>query len=152
MKNIVLTFILLGTFAINAQELKWHTDLNKAVNISQKENKAIMFFFTGSDWCGWCIKLQKEVFNTPEFKKWSDANVVLVELDYPKRKVLDDKLKTQNDHLQRIFAVQGFPSIWFVKPEVKGDKLNLKQLGNTGYIAGGPTNWLNEANNQMNKK
>ena len=50
MKNIILTFIFLGTFAINAQELKWHTDLNKAVNIAQKENKAIMFFFTGSDW------------------------------------------------------------------------------------------------------
>lgn len=152
MKKIFLTIILLGSFAINAQELKWQTDLNKAVNLAQKQNKSLMFFFTGSDWCGWCTRLQKEVFNTPEFKKWSDANVILVELDYPRKKELDPKLKAQNDHLQRIFGVQGFPTVWFVKPEIKGDKLDLKQLGNTGYIAGGPTNWLAEANKQIGIK
>ena len=90
-----------------------------------------------------------EVFYTDEFKKWSNNNVVLVELDYPKRKVLDDKLKQQNDYLQRIFGVQGFPTVWFVKPTLTGDKLDLKQLGSTGYIAGGPTTWLGEANKQM---
>jgi protein disulfide-isomerase len=149
MKKIFLTLLFITSLSITAQELKWHTDLSTAVHIANKEKKALMLFFTGSDWCGWCTRLQKEVFYTDEFKKWSNNNVVLVELDYPKRKVLDDKLKQQNDYLQRIFGVQGFPTVWFVKPTLTGDKLDLKQLGSTGYIAGGPTTWLGEANKQM---
>ena len=58
-----------------------------------------MLFFTGSDWCGWCIRLQKEVFFKPEFKKWANKNVVLVELDFPKRTKLDEKTLRQNRKL-----------------------------------------------------
>mgnify|MGYP000058789034 CR=1 FL=1 len=54
--------------------------------ISTETKKPLMLFFTGSDWCGWCIRLQKEVFLTDDFKKWAVDNVILVDVDFPKDK------------------------------------------------------------------
>ena len=69
MKKLIVIVFILFIRNLHSQEstLNWHTDLNKAVNISISENKPMMLFFTGSDWCGWCIRLKKEVFNYPEF-------------------------------------------------------------------------------------
>ena len=61
-KIVLLTFLVLTSISLHAQEeLTWHTDLTKATEISLKENKPMFLFFTGSDWCGWCIRLQNEV-------------------------------------------------------------------------------------------
>lgn len=142
MKKIVFILLLVFSFAVNAQELTWHTDLTKAINISKVEKKPIMLFFTGSDWCGWCIKLQKEVFKTPEFSKWANENVVLVELDYPRRKELSPELKSQNEQMKQMFQIRGYPTVWLVQPEDKEGKINFRQLGKSGYVAGGPTAWI----------
>ena len=54
MKNIILVLIFINAISINAQEnLVWHTDMKKAIEISKSENKPLFLFFTGSDWCGW---------------------------------------------------------------------------------------------------
>jgi protein disulfide-isomerase len=149
MKNAYL-FLLFGffTITIQAQEgLVWHTDMNKAIAISKSENKPLLLFFTGSDWCGWCIRLQNEVFKTPEFSAWAIEKAVLVELDFPRRTQLPEALKTQNNQLQQLFQVRGYPTIWFTKEGIGVDgKTNLEQLGSTGYVAGGPTKWLEGAN------
>jgi len=152
MNRCLIFFVLLFSFlTVSAQELKWHTDINEAIKISVKEKKPMFLFFTGSDWCGWCIKLQNEVFNKPEFILWS-KKVVLVELDYPKRTPQADLVKQQNQNLQQMFSVNGFPTVWFVKAEIKLDKsINLLQLGRTGYLAGGPTTWLANANQFIGK-
>jgi protein disulfide-isomerase len=50
-----------------------------------KENLTYYSFFTGSDWCGWCIKLQNEVLKTTDSKKWAAENVVLVELIFQEK-------------------------------------------------------------------
>ena len=64
-KILLIAFLTLTSMSIQAQEeLTWHTDMSKATDISIKENKPMFLFFTGSDWCGWCIRLQKEVFKT----------------------------------------------------------------------------------------
>ena len=88
MKKIFSILILFLSLNLYSQEsdLVWHTDVTKAINISMEKEKPLFFFFTGSDWCGWCIKLQKEVFFKAEFVKWAKENVVLVELDFPRRK------------------------------------------------------------------
>ena len=97
MKKIAITlFLVLGSLTIQAQDLTWHTDINKAMEISKKSKKPLFLFFTGSDWCGWCIRLQKEVFKTPEFSNWAKKNVVLVELDFPRNKPLSHALQKQN--------------------------------------------------------
>lgn len=153
-KIILLTLLMLSSVSLQAQEeLKWHTDLTKATDISIKENKPLFLFFTGSDWCGWCIRLQNEVFKTPEFIAWAKKNVVLVELDFPKRKEQADAIKMQNAQLQQQLQVRGYPTVWFVSAAKTADaKVNLNALGSTGYVAGGPQVWIDGANQIISKK
>ncbi len=154
MKKVILTlFLILGSLTINAQELTWQTDINKAMEISKKTKKPLLLFFTGSDWCGWCIRLQKEVLKTPEFAKWAKDKVVLVELDFPRRTQQNPELVKQNMELQQVLGVRGYPTVWFVNASKKDGKVNLEQIGSTGYVAGGPSVWLDGANKILaNKK
>ena len=98
MKQFLVFIIIALAQTNNAQtvDLNWHTDLSKAVSISINEKKPIMLFFTGSDWCGWCMRLKKEVFNHEKFKIWSDDQIILVELDFPRRKKLEPNILNQN--------------------------------------------------------
>ena len=123
----------------NTTETVWLTNLEEAQKISKDSKKPILANFTGSDWCGWCHKLTAEVFNTVEFKTWSDKNVVLLELDYPKRKEQTEAIKQQNAGLQQAFQIQGFPTIWVFNLEVDKatKKYNITQIGKTGYVKGG---------------
>ena len=154
MKKIIIALVLvLSSFAIQAQELKWETDINKAISVSNKTKKPMLLFFTGSDWCGWCIRLQKEVLKTPEFEAWAKKNVVLVELDYPRRTPQTDAIKTQNAGLQETFAIQGFPTIYFATAKVSNKKVPaFTAMGSTGYVAGGTKSWLEVANGILKKK
>jgi len=150
MKKLIVIVFILFIQNLHSQQstLNWHTDLNKAVNISISENKPMMLFFTGSDWCGWCIRLKKEVFNYPEFEAWTKDNVVLVELDFPRRKTIDPKILNQNRELARIFGVSGYPTVWFVNPQkLDSNKLNFIKLGKLGYLAGGTNKWISTAEN-----
>tara|TARA_Y100000385_G_scaffold79583_1_gene81086 strand:- start:1274 stop:1741 length:468 start_codon:yes stop_codon:yes gene_type:complete len=151
-KIIIFAFILFfQNYHSQQSTLNWHTDLNKAVNISITDKKPIMLFFTGSDWCGWCMRLKKEVFNFPEFEIWSRDNVVLVELDFPRRKTIDPKILNQNRELARMFGVSGYPTIWFVNPQrLDSNKLNFIKLGKLGYLAGGTNKWISSAENFLN--
>ena len=154
MKKVFIALVLvMGSFAMQAQELKWETDINKAISASNKTKKPMLLFFTGSDWCGWCIRLQKEVLKTPEFAEWATKNVVLVELDYPRRTPQTPELQAQNAQLQQFFGIRGYPTVWFANGTVdKEGKTAFTQLGSTGYVAGGPTAWLGVANGILQKK
>lgn len=153
MKKFVIIFLfIIGATALQAQELAWETNFDKAVQVSMKTNKPILLFFTGSDWCGWCIRLQNEVLKTPEFATWAKNNVVLVEVDFPRRSPQLPETQQQNNQLQQLFAVQGFPTIWFTRPSTKDGKINLDKLGSTGYVAGGPSKWLEGANQIVSLK
>ena len=151
-KTLISLLLILGSFAVEAQELTWETDINKAIKVSNKTKKPMLLFFTGSDWCGWCIRLQKEVLKTPEFAKWAKENVVLVELDYPRRTPQSDAIKAQNNGLQQTFGIQGFPTVWFATATQKDGKPSFTGIGNTGYVAGGPSAWLAVADGILKKK
>lgn len=153
MKKLFLFLFLISFGISNAQELTWHTDMSKASDLAIKEKKPMLLFFTGSDWCGWCIRLQKEVLKTTEFEKWANDNVILVELDFPRRTAQEPNIKAQNAQLQNMFQVRGYPTVWFVSPEKgKEGKMNLNGLGSTGYVAGGPEKWLAVADQIVSKK
>ncbi|MFV5699593.1 thioredoxin family protein [Flavobacterium sp. ZT3R17] len=153
MRKIYLIIVFfIGIVSLQAQELNWHTNVKEAIAIGNKEKKPLLLFFTGSDWCGWCIRLQKEVLKTPEFEKWANENVVLVELDYPRRTPQTAEIKAQNNELQQAFSIQGFPTIYFANGTDKEGKVNFEGLGSTGYVAGGPTAWLEVANGILKKK
>ncbi|GAA3578479.1 thioredoxin family protein [Snuella lapsa] len=154
MKKVLLALLLIAFVSITSfsQELTWHTDMKKASDIAIKENKPVLMFFTGSDWCGWCKKLQKEVFQTQDFEIWAKNNVVLMELDFPRRADQEQSVKVQNYQLQKIFNVRGYPTVFFVNPEKKPDgKMNLNSLGKTGFVRGGAQQWLAVANNIIKK-
>ncbi len=113
----------------------WVTDQPKALEKAKSEKKLVLMDFTGSDWCGWCMKLDKEVFSTPEFQKYAQDHLVLVELDFPHKKVLPPALKTQNDGLQQKYGIEGYPTIIVLDGQGK-------KLGELGYQPGGPTAFI----------
>lgn len=153
MKKIIIAALLfVASYTVEAQELVWETNVNKAMEISNETKKPLMLFFTGSDWCGWCIRLQKEVLKTPEFAAWAKENVVLVELDYPRRTPQTPEIQAQNSGLQQAFGIQGFPTVYFANGTNKDGKMNFEGLGQTGYVAGGPTAWLAVADGFLKKK
>ena len=119
-------------------ELVWYTDLNQVHQISQQTKKPIFGFFTGSDWCGWCMKLQREVFAKDAFKVWANKNVVLLELDFPKRTPQSDELRQQNQNLAQGFQVQGYPKVWLFKTVKDSTKnhFNITPFGSLGYPVG----------------
>jgi thioredoxin-related protein len=121
--------------AEDKSEAKWHENYEAAQKLAKKEGKLLLVDFTGS---GWCIKLKKEVFNTPEFKKWAAKHVVLVELDFPRRKAQSADIKKQNNALRTKYKIRGYPTILFLKHD--GTK-----VGKSGYKPGGPPAWIAHA-------
>ncbi|MEC4004630.1 thioredoxin family protein [Flavobacterium sp. SUN052] len=152
MKKLFITLLLVVSgMTVQAQEgLTWHTNIDEAISVSKIENKPLFLFFTGSDWCGWCIRLQNEVFKTPEFIAWAKEKVVLVELDFPRKTPQTNELKMQNNQLQQFFQIAGYPSVKIVKAGDPVDgKASFGLLGSTGYVAGGPTVWIDGANKMI---
>jgi len=109
MKKLILALLLLATVSARA-ELTWLTDLDAAKAKGVKENKPLLVDFTGSDWCGFCIKLHAEVFDKPEFEAFA-KNYVLVELDFPNKKPQPAEEKAKNKAAQAKFGVSGFPTV-----------------------------------------
>src|SRR5262245_33987326 len=131
MKKLILgTFVALALFGANAAEsVTWLTDLPKAQAQAKAEKKLVMLDFTGSDWCGWCIKLNKEVFSQPEFAEYANKNLVLVEVDCPRQKELSAEQKKANQELQKKYKIEGYPTIIVLDGEGK-------KLGELGYEPG----------------
>src|SRR5438874_6929764 len=118
MKKMLIGMVAgLALLQAGAEELTWMTDVPKAVEKAKAEKKLVMLDFTGSDWCGWCIKLHKEVFSKPEFAEYAKKNLVLVELDFPHGKKQSDELKKANEQLMSKYQVRGFPTIVVLNDE-----------------------------------
>lgn len=114
----------------------WMSDFEAAKKKAADEKKDLLVDFTGSDWCGWCIKLNEEVFQHDPFKKGIADQFILVELDYPRDKSkLSEATIKQNEELQNTYKVQGFPTILLM--DAKG-----LPYAQTGYQAGGPEKYL----------
>lgn len=110
-KHTLAAFVALMIAALPALAgPKWYTDLDEAKAVAAKENKPLLVDFTGSDWCGYCIKLHAEVFDKPEFEEFA-KNYVLVELDFPSKKPQPPEEKAKNKATQAKFGVSGFPTV-----------------------------------------
>jgi protein disulfide-isomerase len=124
--SIVMT-VALTSMAFAATKEGWLDDLEKAKAQAKAENKKILLDFTGSDWCGWCKKLDKEVFSQQAFKEYADKHLVLVELDFPRSFQLPEATKKQNEALAKKFNINGYPTI--VITSASGTK-----KGELGYV------------------
>ncbi|MEY2586040.1 MAG: hypothetical protein QOD80_2066 [Verrucomicrobiota bacterium] len=115
----------------------WLTSLDQAQKEAQSKHKLLLMDFTGSDWCGWCIMLDKEVFSKPEFKEYANKNLVLLELDFPRSKRMPPEITAQNERLMMKYGIQGFPTVVVFDSEGK-------PLGALGYQQGGPQAFIAE--------
>lgn len=111
--------------------VNWQTNYEQAVSEAKASSKPMVLFFTGSDWCGWCNKLDEEAFETAEFAEATKGKFVFVKLDYPLYSQQDPQLKAQNQQLKQKFNIRSYPTV------ILWDAQNNQQIGSTGYRAGG---------------
>jgi protein disulfide-isomerase len=131
----LLALVSLCSFA-SAKE-GWTENFEQAKARAQAEHKKMLLDFTGSDWCGWCIKLDREVFSKKEFQDYAAKNLVLVELDFPRAKKQSGPVKQQNAALAKKYSIQGYPTIIVLGPDGK-------KRGELGYVEGGPRAFIRE--------
>ena len=127
----------------NASNAQWLRSYEEAVELSKQSGKPILADFTGSNWCGYCVKLKKEVFDTPQFKAWAAENVVLLELDYPRPNRQADWIIQQNNMLRQRYEIDSYPSVLILNS-------SGSVIGSQGYMKGGPERWIAVANNTVN--
>jgi len=126
---VAASVFLFGQFA--RAESGWLNDYKKAQEEAKASNKILLLNFTGSDWCGWCIKFDRDVLSQPQFKEYARNNLVLVELDFPRAKTQSAELRKQNRQLAQQYEVVGFPTI--IALNGNGQKV----WEYAGYFAGG---------------
>ena len=126
----------------------WMDDFEKAKAEAAALKRPILAYFTGSDWCGWCVKLKSEALDTEPFAAFAKDNLVLFEADFPRGKELSEKVKAQNEDLAGWYRVNGFPTLFLLSAEGK-------ILAETGYQEGGAEAYvahLKELISQANSK
>ncbi|MBT6047573.1 MAG: thioredoxin family protein [Candidatus Scalindua sp.] len=135
MRKYVITSIVFIVIAMlycsKTEATNWETDLKKASSAAKESGKYMLLDFSGSDWCGWCIRLEKEVFSQKAFKDFAEENLVCVLVDFPSAKVQPKELKQQNMDLAEEYDVKGYPTIIILSPDGN-------PVAKTGYLQGGP--------------
>jgi thioredoxin-related protein len=120
MKKFFAVLLLTGLFAgalFAATPKGWTSDFEAAKVKAANENRLMYVLFTGSDWCGYCIKLQKEVLSKPKFKKLGEKDFVFVYIDFPRKSRADNPMA--NRVLAKMYNVQGFPTAFVMDPNGK---------------------------------
>jgi len=106
-RNSLLSGIILLSLSIH-----WQNNFNEAKVLAQKQHKFILLNFSGSDWCGPCIRLHKEILETPVFEKFADSSLIMVNADFPrmKKNQLSAEQQKQNDAIADLYNTKGiFP-------------------------------------------
>lgn len=123
----------------------WLTSLAEAKAEAAKRKVPILVDFSGSDWCGWCIKLDNEVFSTPVFQEYAAKNLVLLMVDFPRSKAQDAETKKQNNALVEKFGIEGFPTVLLLDE-------NEKLLARTSYQPGGAESYVKHLGKLLKNK
>ena len=129
----ILLFVGRSAFA---GDVSWTTNLSQAKSQAASEKKLVLLDFTGSDWCPWCVKMDKEVFDQKAFADFATNKLVLVKLDFPQSKEQPAAEKAQNTELAKKFKIQGFPT--YVLLDASGKEVRRQ----VGYLPGGPSEFI----------
>ena len=113
----------------------WETNFKCALTKAKENSKYILLNFSGSDWCVYCKKLDKEVFNNKNFQEYARNNFICVVLDFPSAKQQNQKLKDQNKALAERYRIRGYPTIVILSP-------NGKLVKKTGYLPDGAKKYI----------
>ena len=96
---------------VGAEVGKWTMDYEAAKKLAGEKKLPMLLNFTGSDWCHWCILMDKNVFAGEAWKEYAADNVVLVTLDFPRDPLaIPKEYSTRNAKLQQEMGVRGYPS------------------------------------------
>ena len=131
--SLFLIFLSLSTFAQD-----WTTNFDEAKKMALKNNHNIILVFQGSDWCAPCIKLEREIWSTEEFKKLSKNHFVMLKADFPRKKAnkLQEDQAIQNSKLAETYNNQGiFPLVVVLNKDGK-------VLGKMGYEKSNPSDYF----------
>jgi protein disulfide-isomerase len=150
--SIVFVVILLQIFSWNPLQtaerqedsIHWMTNFEQAAEHSRSTNRPMILFFTGSDWCGWCNKLEKEILDGRDFTGITADKLVFIKLDYPMKSPQDPFLKKQNEQLKSKFSVRSYPTIVLLDPD-------QQPIGVTGYRSGGGKQFANHILKMVNE-
>jgi len=135
---VAAVFGLVAVLSGSVRADTWETDVKKAQEQAKSGNKLVFLDFTGSDWCGYCIRLNKDILSQPMFKEYANKNLVLVEIDFPRGKPQTADLRKQNQQLAMQYHIEGFPTI--VVLNGAGRKIWQYE----GYFPGGPDAFIAE--------
>lgn len=134
LQHIAFTIVLLTCGAAVAG-VEWEIDLPDALKQAAAKNKAVLVDFTGSDWCPWCIKLKKEVFDQNQFADFANEKLICVEIDFPHYKAQTSTQQRENRALARKFSVTGYPTVLILNADGK-------VLLRTSYERGGAAPYI----------
>ena len=118
--------------------------MGEAMAIARRERKVILVNFTGSDWCGWCIRLHKEVFSQKPFLDYAARHLVLLTVDFPRNKWQTPAQKRENADLARRYGIRGYPTILLLDPDGR-------VIGQTGYRKGGPIPYVDHLRSMLRR-
>ncbi len=124
--------------------LTWMTDYEAALERAEEVGRPVLVNFTGSDWCPPCIRLEAEVFSQPEFRRFAEKELVLLIVDFPRRKELPSELQQQNQELAERYGIRGFPTIVLLNHEGA-------VIGQTGYRPGGVEKYVEHLEGLLEK-
>jgi len=124
-----------GVCQARSESVEWFTDAEAAQAKAKEENKLVLLDFTGSDWCMWCKRLKRDVFDKPEFAQFAQSRLILVEVDFPRQKPLSEAQQQANARLEKTYRINSYPTIILLDP-------NGKQVGRLGYLFGGASSFI----------
>lgn len=135
MKKLITVLMVAGFAAVAFGAEGWLTDFEAARKQALEKNLPILADFSGSDWCGWCIKLDNEVFSQDAFKEYAKENLVLFLADFPNSKPQPEEVQKQNKALAEKYGIRGFPTVLLFDAEGN-------VLAQTGYQRGGAEKYI----------
>lgn len=127
--------VAMAVLGMRAEAADWETDFAKAAATAGKAKSYLLLDFSGSDWCGWCMRLDGEVFSKSEFKKYAKKNLVCVLVDFPHQKKQSNLQKEQNAKLAEKYGINGYPTVIILAPDGE-------LVGRTGYVEGGAKKYV----------
>jgi thioredoxin-related protein len=139
MRRMLILLVASGIWLqTHAADLNWGTNLPKALAQANADKKLVLIDFTGSDWCPWCIKFDKEALDTGKFAAYAKSHLELVLADFPLKKTQSAALKAANTKLQEKYNVEAFPTLVVLNSDGK-------EIGRqVGYRPGGPAAFIAE--------
>lgn len=126
----LVALLAIGVSLSATEEISWRTNFARAKRDAEREGKPMVLFFTGSDWCGWCKKLDREVFADESFVDRAGEKFVFMKVDFPMHSDLSEGMRSQNERLKAQYNIDGYPTIIILDE-------NQQKVIEAGYQPGG---------------